>query len=109
MAEILVVDDDDIIRETLCELLSQHHACQSALTAEEALEFQPRARSGLGRLGVGRAKARTDGCASLHRPLRQTGILACPWPQDPKNDMGNEACSRLAPGRDLGRSRGLSR
>ena len=44
MAEILVVDDDDIIRETLCELLSQHHACQSALTAEEALarlESQP--------------------------------------------------------------------
>jgi len=37
MAEILVVDDDDIIRETLCELLSQHHACQSAVTAEEAL------------------------------------------------------------------------
>ena len=37
MAEILVVDDDDVIRETLCELLSQHHGCQSALTAEEAL------------------------------------------------------------------------
>ena len=37
MAEILVVDDDDIIRETLCELLSENHACQSAGTAEEAL------------------------------------------------------------------------
>jgi len=37
MAEILVVDDDDIIRETLCELLSQDHACQAADTAEEAL------------------------------------------------------------------------
>jgi two-component system, NtrC family, response regulator PilR len=37
MAEILVVDDDDIIRETLCELLSEHHACQTAKTAEEAL------------------------------------------------------------------------
>jgi len=37
MAEILVVDDDDIIRDTLCELLSQDHACQTAATAEEAL------------------------------------------------------------------------
>jgi two-component system, NtrC family, response regulator PilR len=44
MAEILVVDDDDIIRDTLCELLSQDHACQTAATAEEALrllESQP--------------------------------------------------------------------
>ena len=37
MAEILVVDDDDIIRETLCELLSQDHTCQAVDTAEEAL------------------------------------------------------------------------
>ena len=37
MAEILVVDDDGIIRDTLCELLSQDHACQTAGTAEEAL------------------------------------------------------------------------
>ena len=37
MAEILVVDDDDIIRETLCELLSTSHACQAVDTAEEAL------------------------------------------------------------------------
>lgn len=37
MAEILVVDDDDIIRETLCELLSEEHACQTADTAEQAL------------------------------------------------------------------------
>ena len=44
MAEILVVDDDDIIRETLCELLSQDHTCHAAGTAEEALaklESQP--------------------------------------------------------------------
>jgi two-component system response regulator PilR (NtrC family) len=44
MAEILVVDDDDIIRETLCELLSGDYACQTAATAEEALaklESQP--------------------------------------------------------------------
>lgn len=44
MAEILVVDDDDVIRETLCELLSQDHRCQAADTAEEALtklESQP--------------------------------------------------------------------
>lgn len=38
MAEILVVDDDDIIRETLCELLTQDHICHSANTAERALD-----------------------------------------------------------------------
>jgi DNA-binding NtrC family response regulator len=37
MAEILIVDDDDVIRETLCELLTQDHTCHSADTAEEAL------------------------------------------------------------------------
>jgi two-component system, NtrC family, response regulator PilR len=37
MAEILVVDDDDVIRDTLCELLSLEHACQTADTAEAAL------------------------------------------------------------------------
>jgi two-component system response regulator PilR (NtrC family) len=37
MAEILVVDDDDIIRETLCELFSQDHSCHAADTAEAAL------------------------------------------------------------------------
>ena len=37
MADILVVDDDDVIRETLCELLSQDYSCQTADTAEEAL------------------------------------------------------------------------
>jgi len=37
MAEILVVDDDDVIRDTLCELLAFDHHCQQASTAEEAL------------------------------------------------------------------------
>jgi len=37
MSEILVVDDDDIIRETLCELFAQDHTCHSADTAEAAL------------------------------------------------------------------------
>jgi DNA-binding NtrC family response regulator len=37
MAEILVVDDDDVIRDTLCELLSLECACQTADTAETAL------------------------------------------------------------------------
>jgi DNA-binding NtrC family response regulator len=37
MAEILVVDDDDVIRDTLCELLSLEHACQTADNAEAAL------------------------------------------------------------------------
>jgi DNA-binding NtrC family response regulator len=37
MPDILVVDDDDVIRETLFELLSSDYACQTADTAEEAL------------------------------------------------------------------------
>ena len=37
MADILVVDDDDVIRETLCELLAADHYCQQASTAEDAL------------------------------------------------------------------------
>ena len=37
MAEILVVDDDALIRNTLSELLSQEHLCQTAETAEIAL------------------------------------------------------------------------
>ena len=37
MAEILVVDDDDVIRDTLCELLGFDHHCEQANTAEEAL------------------------------------------------------------------------
>ncbi|HSE16840.1 MAG TPA: response regulator [Pyrinomonadaceae bacterium] len=37
MADILVVDDDDVIRETLYELLSADYTCQTASTAEEAL------------------------------------------------------------------------
>jgi len=37
MAEILVVDDDALIRNTLSELLSQQHNCQTAETAEIAL------------------------------------------------------------------------
>ena len=37
MAEILVVDDDALIRNTLSELLSQQHQCQTAETAENAL------------------------------------------------------------------------
>jgi len=37
MAEILVVDDDDLIRDTLYELLSPEYLCRTAETAEEAL------------------------------------------------------------------------
>lgn len=37
MAAILVVDDDDVIRDTLCELLAANHFCQTADTAEQAL------------------------------------------------------------------------
>lgn len=37
MADVLVVDDDDVIRETLRELLEGSYQCQEASTAEEAL------------------------------------------------------------------------
>jgi len=37
MPKILVVDDDDSIRDTLFELLSEEYLCQTADTAEKAL------------------------------------------------------------------------
>lgn len=37
MSLILVVDDDERIRDTLYDLLSEEHDCQTAQTAEEAL------------------------------------------------------------------------
>jgi DNA-binding NtrC family response regulator len=36
MPKILVVDDDDAIRDTLFELLSEEYLCQTAETAEKA-------------------------------------------------------------------------
>jgi DNA-binding NtrC family response regulator len=36
MSKVLVVDDDDAIRDTLFELLSEQYACQTAETAEKA-------------------------------------------------------------------------
>ena len=38
MAEILIVDDNDVIRETLFELLSTSYSCDTAASAEQALE-----------------------------------------------------------------------
>ncbi|MDQ5845240.1 MAG: response regulator [Acidobacteriota bacterium] len=37
MLRVLVVDDDEIIRDTLYELLSEEYFCQTAETAEKAL------------------------------------------------------------------------
>ena len=39
MASVLIVDDDETIREMLFELLSEEHNCQSAGTAVEALSL----------------------------------------------------------------------
>lgn len=36
MAKILIVDDDETIRDTLYELLSENYLCQTAETAEKA-------------------------------------------------------------------------
>ncbi len=37
MTRALVVDDDETIRDTLYELLSEHYICQTAETAEKAI------------------------------------------------------------------------
>lgn len=37
MGSILIVDDEETIRDTLSELLSMEHSCQSAESAEQAL------------------------------------------------------------------------
>jgi two-component system, NtrC family, response regulator PilR len=37
MAAILIVDDDDAVRDTLYDLLSESHLCHTAETAEQAL------------------------------------------------------------------------
>lgn len=39
MATLLVVDDDNNIRETLCEFFSETHECHSADRADQALAF----------------------------------------------------------------------
>jgi len=39
MSTILIVDDDDAIRETLYDLLSDRYECQTAGMAEEALQY----------------------------------------------------------------------
>jgi len=36
MASVLLVDDDDILREVLLELFSRDHECKAAATTEEA-------------------------------------------------------------------------
>lgn len=37
MATVLVVDDDEVIRDVLCELFSEDHVCHATATAEQAL------------------------------------------------------------------------
>jgi DNA-binding NtrC family response regulator len=39
MTTILIVDDDEAIRETLYDLLSERYECQTASMAEEALQY----------------------------------------------------------------------
>ena len=36
MADILIVDDDDIICDTLCELMAENYSCDTAHTVQEA-------------------------------------------------------------------------
>ena len=38
MAALLIVEDDDTIREALCDLFSEEHTCSAVETAERALE-----------------------------------------------------------------------
>jgi two-component system response regulator PilR (NtrC family) len=39
MAAILIVDDDDAVRDILYDLFSEEHLCHAAGTAEQALSF----------------------------------------------------------------------
>ncbi len=39
MAAILIVDDDDAVRDVLYDLFSDEHLCHAAATAEQALSF----------------------------------------------------------------------
>ena len=39
MAAILIVDDDDAVRDVLYDLFSEEHMCHAAGTAEQALSF----------------------------------------------------------------------
>jgi DNA-binding NtrC family response regulator len=39
LASILVVDDEEVIRSMLCEILTSDHTCHAADTAEKALEY----------------------------------------------------------------------
>ncbi|HJQ33337.1 MAG TPA: response regulator [Pyrinomonadaceae bacterium] len=39
MAAILIVDDEDVVRDVLYDLFSEEHMCHSAATAEQALGF----------------------------------------------------------------------
>ncbi|HEY0173408.1 MAG TPA: response regulator [Pyrinomonadaceae bacterium] len=39
MAAILIVDDDDAVRDVLYDLFSEQHLCHAAATAEQALGF----------------------------------------------------------------------
>jgi DNA-binding NtrC family response regulator len=39
MAAILIVDDDDAVRDVLYDLFSEEHMCHAAATAEQALAY----------------------------------------------------------------------
>ncbi len=39
MAALLIVDDDEVVRDTLSDLFSEQHLCHSAATVENALAF----------------------------------------------------------------------
>jgi DNA-binding NtrC family response regulator len=39
MAVLLIVDDDEMIRDSLYELFEEHHRCHRAATADQAMEW----------------------------------------------------------------------
>ena len=39
MAAVLIVDDEDVVRDVLYDLFSEEHMCHAAATAEQALAF----------------------------------------------------------------------
>ena len=82
MADILVVDDDEVIRETLDELLSASYSCQTADTAEAALA---------------KLEAHEQENGPLRRPRRDLAAL----PEHDQEGENREHCEHVVPARNF--------
>lgn len=77
MAHVLVVDDDDVIRETLRELFEGTYQCQVASTAEEALHtLQAQAAKAVS-IGSGGGEREARGRAPRVNSRRRSREIRC--------------------------------